>query len=203
MTELRDSLKQKKQACVQDEILGVAACLFAQKGFRAISISDIAKGMGYTKSVIYYYFKSKNEILWQIFNRMHDCYQSAIDEVLAKGLPSDQALSEILFQHAMNVMRQRDWTVIYFRDECELEPEQRTIMRIRKREYDTQIEAIYIRGVRDQLFKDIPSYITISGFMGMCNWLHTWFDAQGELSAEQVASYYASLLAGGHLHRAQ
>jgi TetR/AcrR family transcriptional regulator, cholesterol catabolism regulator len=196
--DLRDQLKLKKQAYVQDEILASAVTLFANKGFRAITINDIAASLGYTKSVVYYYFKNKNEILWQIFNRMHQSYQDTINEIIEKALPADQALREILYRHALHVMKQKDWTAIYFRDESELEPEQRSIMQKRKREYDAMIEVIYQQGVKEKLFKDVPPHIAVSGFMGMCNWLHTWYSEKGQLSPEQIADYYCDLMSGGY-----
>lgn len=197
--DLRDQLKQKKQAYVQDEILSSAATLFAEKGFRAITITDIAARLGYTKSVVYYYFKNKNEILWQIFNRMYEKYQATIDEIQSQDLPADEALRRILHSHALHVMKQKDWTAIYFRDESELEPDQQVLMRKRKREYDAKIEVVYQRGILEKTFKDVPPHIAISGFMGMCNWLHTWFNEQGSHTPEQIADYYCDLMSGGYL----
>ena len=197
--DLRDQLRQKKQAYVQDEILASAATLFAEKGFRAITINDVAASLGYTKSVVYYYFKNKNEILWQIFLRMHESYRASIGEVLEQQLPPAQTLREILYNHALHVMKRKDWTAIYFRDESELESDQRALMSKRKREYDALIEEVYRNGVEAGCFKNVPSHIAVSGFMGMCNWLHTWFNDQGTLSAEEVAEYYCDLLSGGYL----
>nr|WP_150783452.1 MULTISPECIES: TetR/AcrR family transcriptional regulator [Pseudomonas]NYU05650.1 TetR/AcrR family transcriptional regulator [Pseudomonas sp. SbOxS1]VVO67637.1 HTH-type transcriptional repressor KstR2 [Pseudomonas fluorescens] len=197
--DMRDQLKQKKQAYVQDEILSSAATLFAEKGFRAITITDIAARLGYTKSVVYYYFKNKNEILWQIFNRMYEKYQATIDEIQSQDLPADEALRRILHSHALHVMKQKDWTAIYFRDESELEPDQQVLMRKRKREYDAKIEVVYQRGILEKTFKDVPPHIAISGFMGMCNWLHTWFNEQGSHTPEQIADYYCDLMSGGYL----
>jgi TetR/AcrR family transcriptional regulator, cholesterol catabolism regulator len=197
--DLRDQLKQKKQAYVQDEILSSAASLFADKGFRAITINDIAAGLGYTKSVVYYYFKNKNEILWQIFNRMYESYQLSIDEVISQNLSPSEKLHEILYRHAVQVMKRRYWTAIYFRDESELEPEQRTLIRQRKRAYDASIEKVYEEGVKGGLFVDIPSHIAVSGFLGMCNWSHTWFNENGTHTAEQIADYYCRVMSKGYL----
>lgn len=197
--DLRDQMKQKKQAYVQDEILASAACLFAEKGFRAITINDIAASLGYTKSVVYYYFKNKNEILWQIFNRMHEQYQQTLVQIMSENLRPDEALNRILYHHALHVMQQKDWTAIYFRDESELEPDQQVVMRKRKREYDALIESVYQQGIDEEIFKPMPSHIAVSGFMGMCNWLHTWFNDKGQLSAEEIAGHYCELMSGGYL----
>ena len=59
--------KQNKHQ-VKTKILDAAENLFAQKGFDATGINAIAKKAGITKSLIYYYFKSKDEILSELFN---------------------------------------------------------------------------------------------------------------------------------------
>ncbi|HMM22348.1 MAG TPA: TetR/AcrR family transcriptional regulator [Selenomonadales bacterium] len=52
-----------------DEILDVAEPLFAAKGYRKTTISDIAQEIGGARGLLYYYFKSKEEILEALINR--------------------------------------------------------------------------------------------------------------------------------------
>lgn len=51
------------------EILDTAEQLFSDKGYRGTTISDIAKTMGTAQGMLYYYFKSKEEILEALINR--------------------------------------------------------------------------------------------------------------------------------------
>ncbi|XEQ93896.1 HTH-type transcriptional regulator BetI [Sporomusa carbonis] len=52
-----------------DEILDAAEPLFSANGYRKTTISDIAKKMGVAQGMLYYYFKSKEEILEALINR--------------------------------------------------------------------------------------------------------------------------------------
>lgn len=52
-----------------DEILDVAEPLFAAKGYRKTTIGDIAKELNVAQGMLYYYFKSKEEILEALINR--------------------------------------------------------------------------------------------------------------------------------------
>ncbi|WP_371379355.1 TetR/AcrR family transcriptional regulator [Sporomusa aerivorans] len=52
-----------------DEILDAAEPLFSANGYRKTTISDIAKQMGVAQGMLYYYFKSKEEILEALINR--------------------------------------------------------------------------------------------------------------------------------------
>lgn len=198
----REQLKAKKQAYVQDEIISSAVSLFAARGFRAVTIDDIASNLGYTKSVVYYYFRSKNEILWQVFARIYDTYFESIKGIIALELPTRDALARIIHAHAINVMERREWTAIYFRDESELTDKQQKLILGRKREYDAIIESVYQQGVEDGIFRsDIPTPLAVRAILGMCNWLYTWYKADGALPAQAIADHYVSLLMDGYVAR--
>lgn len=194
----REDLKAKKQAFVQEEIITAAVKLFSERGFRAVTIDDIASSLGFTKSVIYYYFKSKNQILWEIFTRIWDTYFETVESTVAKNLRPEEALPEIVTKHALAVMEHKDWTAIYFRDESELDDRQRRQIAKKKRQYDAMLEEIYEAGVEQGVFKDIPAHIAVTGILGMCNWIHIWYDEKGSISSAQIAEYYGTLLSSGY-----
>src|SRR5690606_5590665 len=78
-----DIRKQKKEL-----ILESALELFAENGFHATSISQIAKQAGISKGLIYNYFESKNEILSEIikigFDSVYSNWDLNRDEVLSE-----------------------------------------------------------------------------------------------------------------------
>jgi AcrR family transcriptional regulator len=196
-TTLREKLKAKKQAYVQDEIIASAARLFAERGIRAVTIDDIASSLGYTKSVVYYYFKNKNQVLWEIFNRIHQEWWHDMHTIVQQDLPPDALLAELIRKHALNVMDKAEWTAIYFRDQSELtEAQQRTVTE-RKRDFDRLFRDAYERGVKAGLFKDIPAQLVVSGAVGMCNAIHAWFKPGGALTAARIADHYVDILLDG------
>ena len=198
----RAELKAKKQAYVQDEIVAAAAKLFAERGYRAVTIDDIGSSLEYTKSVVYYYFDSKNEILWQIFQRIYDSYFESIREIRARNLPPTEAIAMMIRRHALNVMEKREWTAIYFREESELTDQQRREIAKKKRQYDAMIEEVYEAGMEAGVFRRMPKHIAVSGLLGMCNWLYVWYKQQGAFSADEIADHCVGLLANGYLTKA-
>ncbi|MFA6582735.1 MAG: helix-turn-helix domain-containing protein [Elusimicrobiaceae bacterium] len=53
-------------------ILSAAEQLFAAEGFSATSVDDIAKAAGVNKALIYYYFKSKENLLYCLFRTIYE-----------------------------------------------------------------------------------------------------------------------------------
>ena len=53
---------------IHDEIIRKAAAIFANRGYAATSIGDIAQACGCSKSRLYHYFDSKEAILLDMLN---------------------------------------------------------------------------------------------------------------------------------------
>jgi AcrR family transcriptional regulator len=194
---LREELKARKQQYVQDEILSAAAKLFASGGIRGVTIDDIASSLGYTKSVVYYYFKNKNEVLWEIFNKIHEAWWADMVSLVEADLPPDAMLASMIRKHALNVMDRAAWSAIYFRDQGELTEAQQKIITKRKKEYDQLFKQVFRKGVDAGLFKDIPTTLVVSSIIGICNFTHAWYKPDGALMPNQIAEYYANLVLDG------
>ena len=57
-------------------ILRVAAGIFARKGYHKASVRDISTGTGVSLSGLYYYFKSKEDLLFLI---QHHCFETVLE----------------------------------------------------------------------------------------------------------------------------
>jgi len=53
----------------RDQLLLVARAIFAERGFQATTMDDIAKEAGFTKPILYQYFESKTELYREIVNQ--------------------------------------------------------------------------------------------------------------------------------------
>ncbi len=196
--QARERIASMKHSIVREEILNSAARLFAERGYRAVSMDDVAAGLQYTKSVIYYYFKSKNEILWQIYTRHFERFAGDVEAVVTIDEPAPIKFAKMIRVHALNVMNNRDWTSVYNHESSELTVTQRQQLNHMHRNYDTMFESVYQRGIADGVFRDIPVHVAIGGCLGMCNWLSAWFNEKGPLSSAQVADVFVGLLQNGY-----
>lgn len=61
-------MKAKDRSKSKLKILEAAEKLFAEKGFDAARVDDIAEKAGVNKALIYYYFKSKRDVLEELFD---------------------------------------------------------------------------------------------------------------------------------------
>jgi hypothetical protein len=88
---------------------------------------------------------------------------------------------------------------VFFSEEAGLPPAMAAQAAKAKREYDRTIERVVREGIAGGVFRDLPPTMVVFGILGMCNWLHTWYRADGPLSPEQIADVFVTVLERGYL----
>lgn len=66
------------------QILTMATAVFAQKGFAKTSMNDIVRESGLSKGGVYWHFKSKDDIIFAIFDEYFGAQIKQLDDVLDK-----------------------------------------------------------------------------------------------------------------------
>ena len=77
------------------EIINVGTSLFAEKGYHGTTLDEIAEQVGITKAALYYYIKSKEEILQEITNKNLAGMEQAI-ELHKSNLPPKEKLRQVI-----------------------------------------------------------------------------------------------------------
>lgn len=191
-------LRRRKHDLVREEILRSASVLFAARGYRAVTTDDIADAIGLTKSAMYYYFKSKYELLSTIFHVSFEHYLTQARAIAANDAGPVENLRRLIKQHAINVMEMREWTTIYFREESELTEKDRLYVARSRREYGQLFGHAYAVGVRKGVFKDTEPMLVVNGIIGACNSIVLWYREDGVAAREQFADKIVDLIAHGY-----
>jgi AcrR family transcriptional regulator len=79
---MTDAIQQQLIAARKNQILDAAALVFAEKGFHATTIGDIAKRAGIAHGTIYNYFDTKSALLLGIFERMRETVLQTVPPLL-------------------------------------------------------------------------------------------------------------------------
>lgn len=100
-------VKSRKTAPAKEqEIIAAAASLFKKKGYRATTLEDIAAAVGMLKGSLYYYIRSKEELLYlvvrdpirQAYNKLEETpkeYQQLLTQLLQQGVDSGELRSDL------------------------------------------------------------------------------------------------------------
>jgi AcrR family transcriptional regulator len=69
----------------REAIVTAAAALYAKKGFPGASVAELAQACGASKSLIYHYFPSKDDILYAVMAEHLDALTEAAETACASG----------------------------------------------------------------------------------------------------------------------
>ncbi len=181
-----------------DEILDIAARLFREKGFKATSIQDISQRLGLEKGAIYYWVKSKDEILHQLIEHEGKLFLKMIHSILEKNIPPDYKLHEFIKNHIKIMTSNIDKATVFF-SEYKALPEKwkKKVIEFRD-EYESILRKI-IKECQNEgkVRKDIDPKIIGFAILGMINWVYHWFSETGKLSADEVAEKFCEIIMRG------
>jgi AcrR family transcriptional regulator len=106
-----------KNANRKNEFLEAAQALFNEKGFENTSVEDIVQRMGVAKGLFYYYFKSKEELLQIIVERLIDEIESSVIAVMEKkGITALERFRELVMASS-DVASRGKMLIAYFHQE--------------------------------------------------------------------------------------
>ncbi len=176
----------------REAILEAAAHLYARRGFQGASIADLAKAAGTSKSLIYHYFPSKDDILHETMASHLDALVAAAGEATQSGSAEDKlrALTHAFMQIYVGAENSHK---VLLNELDNLPPERRAEVVAKQRQVISTVE-ILIRELRGTGQDALP--ITML-FFGMINWTHTWFRPAGAVSADMLADMAVNVALNG------
>ncbi|MDA8193418.1 MAG: TetR/AcrR family transcriptional regulator [Thermaerobacter sp.] len=183
---------------IPERLLRRATELFAGKGFDATSVQDIVDAAELTKGAFYYYFSSKDDLLYRIHERVVSYESEHAERIVARGMPPLETLRALIIDGVESIGLFREEVTVTLREMHRLQPDYYAkITEIRGR-YQNYIETIIRQGQDSAVFrKDIPARMATLALLGMCNWMYTWFRPDGPLSPEEIGEAFAALVLQG------
>ncbi|NLA64430.1 MAG: TetR/AcrR family transcriptional regulator [Leucobacter sp.] len=177
------------------EIKRAALALFASHGYDGTSIRDISAAVGIRGASMYHYFSSKEEILWNLT-------ESALDQLIAAWLLAKQQVesedpvlqlrafvrADVLFH-----TRHRDEATLVNSQLSRLSPEHYEIAKERRRFFEDELATIIQRCVASGEYQVVDERVTRFAILQMIAAIAGWYDPEGSLSEESLASTYEEL----------
>lgn len=119
MKEKKLTKRQERALETRDKIFETAFRLMEEKGFDNITVSEICKVSGVAKGSFYTYFKSKDDIVIEVYKDVDEKYSSEVKS-LPEGTPAfDKILAAVGFQAAYAVARGLKFTTQIYKSQLE------------------------------------------------------------------------------------
>ena len=190
--------RAKRNDVQRQTILDAASRLFIEKGFGGTNINDIADAVGVTRTALYYYFPSKEHMLEALTEDVTEKAGLLAQSVSKRdALPAAEALEQLILQHAGLILAHPLQFRVVERSESSLPEPHRSTAEAARRTVLGNFVAVIQRGIDTGQFRDTNAHIAAFSIIGMCNWCAWWFDADGSVPADGVASSIAEFAVRG------
>lgn len=169
------------------EVLDVAARLFDRKGFRATSLADIGEALGMNKASLYYYVRSKNELLQRlVFRASEGLGDLASAPGIARAAPP--AVLELLVREHCRVLLDHPHEMgTLIRQRAEIDAEGLAPIAQREARFVQSVKRVIQRGMRDGSLRRMDATVATQLTLDSANSLLRWYKPDGRLSRDRVA----------------
>lgn len=172
---------------------------FYQKGFAASSVREIVKRAGVSNSVLYHYFKDKNELLYVVIDEVGRELIDELREIQRKREDGIETLKEMIKKQISIVKDRKKEAKIFLEEEYQLKDKYRKrVLKQHRKIYDIYKKQLEILEKEGRLRK-INKIIAVFGIIAAINWTYRWYKEEGKLSVEDIATGLCDIIFKGIL----
>ncbi|NKZ11571.1 TetR/AcrR family transcriptional regulator [Mycolicibacterium septicum DSM 44393] len=183
----------------REELLDLAATMFAERGLKATTVRDIADSAGILSGSLYHHFKSKEQMVEEVLKDFLDWLFARYQEILDRETTPLGRLTG-LFMTSFEAIEHRHAQVVIYQDEAKRLSSipQFDFVDERNREQRKMWVDILQQGISDGSFRQDIDVDLVYRFIRDTTWVSVrWYQPGGPLSAEEVGRQYLAIVLGG------
>jgi AcrR family transcriptional regulator len=182
-----------KEELIQEQILQAAGQLFHKYGLHKVTMDDVAKAIGKGRSSLYYYYKSKEEILAAVMGHELD---SMLDEV-ARAVDQASSVEEKIYAFCVTKLKgAHRWKTLYSTLETDMDADTLSAFKTAKQDFRDRFRERQRVLVRQILLDGIAQ-----GELREQN--EQELDMQASVLLTSIAGFKQELIATGNLNLAE
>jgi len=180
-------------------VLKTSAAIFAEKGYHSTSIRDIARATEMSLSGLYYYFRSKDELLFLIQDY---CFSTVIDDChkLIEGVEDPVHRLRLLienhlhyFVHNMNEMK------VLSHEANSIGGDLFKKVNAKKRQYVDLVMTLLEEIAREHRVSGVDLRVATFSLFGMMNWIYNWYDPRKDVDVAGLSNNITRIFLSGLL----
>ena len=175
-------------------IVDKAAELFARRGFTGASLSDLAAACQTSKSLIYHYFPSKEDILYEVMSSHIDQLLEDTHQVAREGGRAADQFNRLIHAFLRHYMGAASRQKVLLNELAHLPDAMRETI-VSKQRQVVEVTQKLLTALTPGLAGD-PKRARVQTMLlfGMINWTHTWYDPDGDIKIDELAEMVLELI---------
>lgn len=178
-------------------IMETAASLYASHGFLGTSVAQIAEACKTSKSLLYHYYPSKEDILFDVMDSHVLSLIEATREIEALDATASEKVRRLADALMGIYVGAQAHQKVLLNELTNLAEDRRTTIISHQRELLTLVDGLVLVLRPDMAKAKAERRALVMLFFGMINWAHTWYDADGPVKPAAFAKMASDLFLGG------
>ena len=179
------------------EIITVAAQLFKEKGYSAVTMRDIAQAMNIKAASLYNHIKSKQEILVLIIIEIAEEFTSNMLQIVNSEETTIQKLEKVIQLHIDITLRNSDALACLNNDWMHLADTELTYFVKMREEYEEHFRTIIKSGIANSEIKNLNVEVIIFSTLSTLRTLYLWYGRKKSPNATVLKSNMIEVLLNG------
>jgi len=178
------------------EILRSAAAVFRRYGYHGTRVDEIARRLGMKTSNLYYYFRSKEEILFLCHDYSLDILLGLVKQLDAEPLSTTDKLRRLIAGFAHVVIDELQGTALAL-DLEDLPTHLRRKIIAKRDRFDRSIRQLVKEGMSEHVFRSGDPKLLTFAILGAVNWIPRWFRPEGTINSDEIGRVFADFVVNG------
>ena len=188
--------RRRDPATKREAVLKTAAQLFLEKSYSRTSMNDVADRLNITKPALYHYFDNKEDILLECYRLGAGLIEETLNEIADHCGTGLQKVEAFIHSYA-TVMTVNFGRCVMRMDEGDLTSGARAEVRGNKKKIDRRLRGFLQEGIEDRSIAPCDTKIAAFAIAGALTWICMWYEPDGSLSPEEIATQFAHTLTQG------
>ena len=181
------------------EILQQATEVFCEKGFAAASVRDISRASGTSLAGLYYYFKSKDHLLFLIQRDAFTTLLTGLENKLEGVADPEEAIRVFIANHLAHFVTHRQQAQVLTHESETLQGDYQAAITTLKRNYYRKCLALVEQVQKERGLRRMNCRLAVLSLFGMMNWIYTWYNSSVDGDWPEIAEQMTSLFLRGTL----
>ena len=180
-------------------VLKTSAAVFADKGYHSTSMRDISRATKMSLSGLYYYFKSKEELLFLIQDY---CFSTVIEDCrrLLEGIDDPVRRLKLLIENHLNYFVQNMNEMKVLSHEADsISGDLFKKVNTKKRQYVNLVMNLLDEIARENRVEGVDVRVATFSLFGMMNWIYNWYNPRKDVDVAGLSNNITRLFLSGFL----
>jgi AcrR family transcriptional regulator len=181
----------------KDEIITIATRLFYEKGYKTVSMRDIAKSMDIKASSLYNHISGKQEILSIIILKVAEEFTVGMQNVVSENSSAIEKVKRVIEMHVDITVNYSEALAALNNDWMHLEEKDLKDFVKMRDGYEENFRSIIKQGIESGEIKPYHPEVILFSILSTLRTLYLWYQKRGKLDVNVLKKDMVSVLIKG------